>query len=230
MNNLFPDALRARHIWGVAFLLCLPALPGLLKPLQAQRNFPVTVQSCGMDVTLQAPAQRIFVVNSHETISLLSSLDALDCVVALTPKPMADIYSEAEYQQFEQILLISPTDSSTGHSDIPTEVIVNSRPDLVLASEVDRKLLASAGIAVYSQPALCNSIHFERGDSPSGKEMGSFESVYQQLEIYGRMLGLPRKAAREIRKLKATVPKLPRSPQVGSAVALYVARSKQLWA
>ena len=185
----------------------------------AENGFPLTIENCGETVTLEAPAQRIFLVNNDD-ISLLSTLGTLDRVIARTTEPVPGVYADEVYDQIAEIELVSSETGATGGSIISLETIVAAQPDLVLAPQnaVDRELLASVGIAAYSAPAFCNSL----ADGPQGK--ATFARVYDQVETFGAMLGLDDLAAQKIEELKADAAALSElhTGDNGTGVAIYV--------
>ncbi len=229
MKNTIIGRCPVHFIFCVAFVSILLSLTDIL---QAQRGFPVTLQNCGANVTLKGPARRIFIIGNH-SIPLLSSLGALNRVVARTAQPLPGIYSKKDYQQLEQIPQVFSEMDDQDHTIISLEAIINAWPDLVLTPEyaADRSLLGDAGIALYSPPTFCK----HKGSSDS--EVASFEYVYEQLEVYGTMLGLSQQAASQIRRLKSTVRQLSQdsslksgTPDQSRAMALYVSGSNVLWA
>ncbi|PYE81345.1 ABC transporter substrate-binding protein [Pseudoroseicyclus aestuarii] len=188
-------------------------------PALAQDGFPLTLENCGTEITLEAPAQRIFMVNS-DAIPLLSAVGGLDRVVARTSEPLEGIYDPAIYEALAEIPLITSETNATGGAVISIESILDAEPDLVLAPEnaVDRALLAQAGIATYSPPAYCDSPAFDTAQ-PAG-----FERVTDEVATYGAMLGLGAAAEEANAALTADLDRLEARPQrdAARAAAIYV--------
>jgi len=186
----------------------------------ADHGFPLTIENCGATLTLNAPANGVFMVN-YDSIPLLAALNVLDRVVARTEKPLDGVYAESVYAQLAEIELIASETSATGGSIISLETIIAAEPDLVLAAQnaVDRELLAAAGIATYSPLAYCQNL----ADGPQGT--ASFARVYDQVETYGAMFGLGDLAAQKIAELQADVAELSslNAGENGTGVAIYVA-------
>lgn len=187
----------------------------------ADVQYPLQLENCGQSLQLDAPAERIFLVNNSD-IALLSELDALDKVIARTNEPMPGIYDAKVYEQLNDIPLIQTTTNATGGAIISLESILAAEPDLVLAPEraVDRQLLANAGIALYSAPAFCDT------STRAADDVADFDWVYEQLTTFGELLGKTELAADRIEHLKHDVAELAAElpEQSPTAIALYVSR------
>lgn len=179
--------------------------------------FPVTLDNCGSTLTLKAAPKRIFMINNDD-VALLDAVNGLDLLVARTTELPANVYAPEVYDAIAKVPLISSTTNATGGSVISLEAILATQPDLVLAPEnaVDRKLLADAGIALYSPPAYCNDTKLIPGGA-------SFERVFDQLKAFGKLLGKSDLAAERVAELKGKIAALGASKAHGTGVALYVA-------
>ena len=60
----------------------------------------ITVENCGSQVTLDAPAKRIVLVN-NDSLPNLEALDAVDRVVAVTSAPQEGLYKDSTYSTLE---------------------------------------------------------------------------------------------------------------------------------
>lgn len=179
-------------------------------------GFPVTIENCGSEVTLDAAPRRIVLVN-NDALANLEALNAIDRVVAVTTTPAAGLYDQATYDAIASLDVLSTETNATGGSVVSQESILGMNPDLVIAPEsaVDREALTAAGIAVFSPTAYCS-------DPPAAyTETATFQRVWDELAVYGRLLGeadaaaaLTAQAQDELAALSAT--------DNGTAAALYV--------
>lgn len=178
-------------------------------------DFPVTVENCGSEVTLEAKPERIVLVN-NDSLPNLEALDAVDRVVAVTAPLQEGLYGDATYSTLGDLDLLSTEKNSTGGSIVSEESILGAEPDLVIAPEnaVDRSALAAAGIPLYTPTAYC----LEPGVALS--EPATFERVWDELDTLGTLLGVPDVAARVIAEAEPTVG-TPAADE-GTAAALYI--------
>lgn len=181
----------------------------------ADTAFPVTVENCGSEVTLDAKPERIVLVN-NDSLSNLEALDAVDRVVAVTSPLDEGLYDDATYSTLGALDLLSTEKNSTGGSIVSGESILGAEPDLVIAPEnaVDRSALAAAGIPLYTPTAYC----LEPGAALT--EPATFERVWDELDILGALLGVPGTAERVIAEAEPSVATA--AADEGTAAALYV--------
>jgi iron complex transport system substrate-binding protein len=178
-------------------------------------TFPVTVENCGTEVTLEAPAQRIVLVN-NDSLPNLEALGAVDRVVALTSAVQAGLYETSTYSTLDALDLLSTEKNSTGGSIVSQESILGAQPDLVIAPEnaVDRQALAASGIAVYTPSAYCAD------PGPELSEPATFDRVWSEVRTLGTLLGENDQAEKLVDSGSASVSAT--APDAGTAAALYV--------
>lgn len=178
-------------------------------------GFPVTVENCGAQVTLTAPAQRIVLVN-NDSLPNLEALDAVDRVVALTSSVQDGLYEDSTYTTLDALNLLSTEKNSTGGSVVSQESIVGARPDLVIAPEnaIDREALAASGIAVYTPSAYCAN------PGPELSEPATFDRVWSEVRTLGTLLGESDQAEQIVATGSASLSSA--APDAGTAAALYV--------
>ncbi|MFV0253974.1 MAG: ABC transporter substrate-binding protein [Beutenbergiaceae bacterium] len=184
-------------------------------PTASDGSFPVTVDNCGIDVTLTERPERIVMVNS-DSLSNLEALGAVDRIVGITTPPQEGLYDSQTYTLLAELPQLSTEQNATGGSVVSHESIVGQEPDLVIAPEnsVDRAALADAGIALYSPTAFC-------ADPPvEYTETATFDRVWQEVTAFGQMLGETEAAEAAIAEAKSTLEAA--AQDRGSAVALYV--------
>ncbi len=166
----------------------------------AAGSFPVTLTSCGTELTLDAAPQRIFLIGP-DTIPLLDAVGALDRVVARTGTLPTGVYDPELQQAAEAIPTIESGEGETGGSVISSEVVLAADPDLVIGptNGVDSGALVAGGVPVYTPPAYCP----EGTSTQTGT--ASFQWVQDQVTEYGRMLGAPDAAAEVATELQQRV-------------------------
>ncbi|GAB3273388.1 ABC transporter substrate-binding protein [Kineosporia babensis] len=178
--------------------------------------FPMTIENCGTDVTVEAAPERILLVNSDE-VANLEALGAIDRVVAVTAELQEGLYQDATYQALGDLDLLTTETNSTGGSVVSQESILAATPDLVIAPEnaVDRAALASAGIPVYVPSAYCNT------PGPELSQTATFDRVWSEVTTLGGILGLDEQAEKLVAEAQDQLSSTPED--AGSAAALYVA-------
>lgn len=178
-------------------------------------GFPLTVDNCGSEVTLDAPAQRIVLVN-NDAVANVEALGAIDRVVAITSTLAPGLYEDGTYTALESLDMLSTEKNATGGSIVSQESILAQEPDLVIAPEnaVDRSALAASGIALYSPSAYCAD------PSPELSEAATFDRVWSEVRTLGALLGESDKAEEVVADGQSQIEAS--APDAGTAVALYV--------
>jgi iron complex transport system substrate-binding protein len=177
--------------------------------------FPVTVENCGTEVTLDAPAERIVLVN-NDSLPNLEALGAVDRVVALTSAVQAGLYEDSTYATLDALNLLSTEKNSTGGSIVSQESLLGTQPDLVIGPEnaVDREALAASGIAVYTPSAYCAD------PGPELNGPATFDRVWSEVRALGTLLGESEQAEQLVATGSASLSAS--APDAGTAAALYV--------
>ncbi len=177
--------------------------------------FPVSIQNCGSELTLERAPQRIVLVNS-DALANLEALGAVDRVVAVTSQPEEGLYEQATYDRLASSTVLTAEKNATGGSVVSQESILGAEPDLVIAPEnaVDVDALAAAGVPVYTPTAYCLN------PSAEGSLAATFDRVWGELRDYGAILGEESKAQQAI--VDAQQPIASPAPSAGSAAAVYV--------
>ncbi|MFE6254250.1 putative F420-0 ABC transporter substrate-binding protein [Agromyces sp. NPDC057865] len=153
----------------------------------AASGYPLTIDNCGTEVTLQSAPERIVAIKSS-TAELLLALGLEDRIVgtAFSDGPVPDEYAAAA----SGIDVLS--------DKVPSqEVTLAAEPDLVFAGwesnltaegAGDRATLQQLGVATYVAPAACK----EAGYMPDPL---SFDGVFADFEQAGAVFGAPDAAA-----------------------------------
>lgn len=160
-------------------------------------GFPLTVDNCGQQTTLEHPPRRVMLVGSSG-VPLLDSVGALDTVVA-----KAGSFPTAGYdEQTRQALHESPTlgsENAKGTVSVSLEEILAQEPDLVIGvlngTSVTRQALTRAGIPYLASPAQGTCAINDPG----------FADVYEQVRLYGRIFNRPQQAEQAVEGLRMRV-------------------------
>ncbi|MFC4555098.1 ABC transporter substrate-binding protein [Georgenia faecalis] len=157
---------------------------------------PLTVTNCGAEVTFDRPPERVVLLSSA-AVPFLHELGVLDRVVARAGQYPAEYYDEPTLAEVDEIPLLTDKTDTAGHLQISREVVIAQRPDVVLGGvdNLDRQTLASAGIALLEEPAMCDA----------GLPAVSFDDVYAQMQFYGTVFDRTDEAARAVVDLRERV-------------------------
>ncbi|WNB86874.1 putative F420-0 ABC transporter substrate-binding protein [Cellulomonas sp. ATA003] len=153
----------------------------------AEAGYPVTVDNCGFDVTVDAPPERIVTIKSSTTEMLLA-LGLGDRIVGASfldgPVP--------------ESLAAAATDLPVLSERAPgPEAVLTLEPDLVYAgwessfsteSAGERAALAELGVASYVSPSACRTAGYQ-------PDPLTFDDVFAEIEEAGRLFGAPQAAA-----------------------------------
>lgn len=162
-------------------------------------GFPVTIENCGAEVTLDAPPERVVMLKSA-AVPYLHALGVMDKVVARAGEYPADYYDAETQAELDDIPLLTDEMDTSGHLQISKEIVIAEEPDLVLG-EVDnlsRDTLDAVDIDLLEEPAMC----------PEGVADPGFDDVYSQLEAYGKVFDREDEATKAVTDLRKRVTKL----------------------
>lgn len=153
----------------------------------AAAGYPVTVDNCGYELTLDAPPERVVTIKSATT--------ELALALGLGDRLVGAAFLDGPF----------PEDLAAAGAEVPVladtapsaEVVLAAEPDLVLAgwessfaadAVGERDDLAALGVASYVPPAACQ----EDGYRPDPL---TFDDVFAGIEQTGAVLGAPEEAA-----------------------------------
>ncbi|MEO9324248.1 ABC transporter substrate-binding protein [Nocardioides sp. C4-1] len=159
----------------------------------SEGDYPLTVQNCGADVTIERAPERTVLLTSSP-VPFLHALGVMDRVVSRAGAYPAEYYDDETLAEIEDVDLLTDQLDSSGHLQISKEVVIGQEPDVVLGQvdNLSRESLEAVGIPQLVEPALC-----EEGIDDPG-----FDDVYAQMEFYGRVYGRPDQAADAVAELK----------------------------
>jgi len=182
MNSRILRATAAAALLASVLTACAGGGANGDRAAAAVPGFPHTVTNCGTEVTFDAPPERIVLLTSS-AVPYLAELGLLDRVVARAGAYPDAYYDQATQDALDAIPLLTDELDTSGHLQISKETVLAQRPDLVLGQvpNLERATLASAGIPLLEQPALC----------PEGVTDLSFEDVAEQMTAYAAVFGIP---------------------------------------
>ncbi len=181
----------------------------------ATSDFPFTFTNCGEQFTLDAPPQRVMLMEAAAP-SLLFAAGAMDRVIARIENFPEEYYSTEELDLLNDIPALIAGHTSTGGVEVSVEEIINFEPDLVIGYDtatLTHDSLAKVGIQLYIMPPFC--------DNPPTP---SFESIVDEVRFYGELFGTTEIANASAAALEATVAEVADAPvaEGKTAAALYV--------
>lgn len=156
-------------------------------------HYPVTVNSCGEDVTFEQEPERLVLLKSA-SVPGLHELGVLDRVEAKAGAYPLESYDETTREEVEAIPSLGGDVDSSGHLSVSQEAVMAQEPDVVMgqAENLDASALSSVGIPLLEEPALC----------PGGIEDPGFDDVYDQLRLYGKVFDREDEAEESIGELE----------------------------
>jgi iron complex transport system substrate-binding protein len=163
----------------------------------APEGFPVTVENCGTELTFDKAPERVVLLKSA-SVPYLDELGLLDKVVSRAGVYPRDYFDDETWEQIEAIPSLTDRVDASGHLQLSKESVLELEPDLVLgvADNLDHASLGAVGIPVIEEPVLC---------AESSTVTPSFDSLYDQLALYGKVFGVPEVAAERTAALRAEV-------------------------
>lgn len=156
-------------------------------PVQASEGFPMTISSCGRDVAFTAAPRRVVTVGSVAA-PLIAAAGAADRIVTRTfeTAPFPGRYADA----LKDVEVTAPT------GELAREEIINRTPDLVVSFEgaaVTPDDLARVNIPLLVSRGYCRDA------------AGSFDDIFADIELYGRLFGTSAAANAEVAALRQRV-------------------------
>ncbi|HIW62064.1 MAG TPA: ABC transporter substrate-binding protein [Candidatus Stackebrandtia excrementipullorum] len=156
---------------------------------------PLTVENCGTDVVFESPPERVVLLESAP-ITILDELDLLDRVVSRAGTFTSEYYSDDLNSRIDEIPVLSEDIDASGHLVLSQEVVIAEQPDLVLGlpDGMTREGLADSGANVLVQSVYCPDV-----------EPTTFDTLYEQIQMYGTVFDRHREADELIASLQDRV-------------------------
>ncbi len=167
-------------------------------------GYPLTIMNCGKEVVLDAPPERVVLLDSSP-VTFLHLLDVMDRVVARAGTYPSEYYDAETQAEIDRVPLLTDKLDTSGHLQISQEVVMAQKPDLILgtAEGMNRETLAASGIPLLEEPSFC----------PEPPEDAAFADIGDQMETYARAFGIEERGlelAQElddrVQEISATVP------------------------
>lgn len=178
-------------------------------------GFPLELVNCEAAVTLDAPPERIVLLESAP-VTALDGIGVLDRVVSRAGAFPPGYYDDDLTARIEAIPALSEEIDASGHLQISQEMVIAQQPDIVfgLPDGVTREAMADAGAAVMVQDIYCGG----------AEDRASFETLYATLSTYGRIFDRPTEAESLTSSLQERVAAVSESAQglaTATAAVLY---------
>lgn len=173
MHHRLTRTLASAAVLGLA--ACSGAAP-VADGATTAPGFPLTLENCGESVTLDAPPERVVLLESAP-VTILDGLGVLDRVVSRAGDFAPGYYDEDLAARIAQIPVLSDDLDTTGHLELSQEVVIAQSPDLVLGlpDGTTRAGLRDGGAEVLVAPNFCAS-----GSAPT-----TFGTLDDQIREYG---------------------------------------------
>ena len=141
-------------------------------------GFPLELDNCAEQLLLEAPPQRVVLLESSP-VTLLEGIGVLDRVVARAGSFPTEYFTPELAARLEAIPALSEELDATGHLQINQEVVIAQQPDLVigLPDGITREGLRGAGAEVLVPRTFCGQL----------PERASFEDLFAEITTYGRL-------------------------------------------
>lgn len=139
-------------------------------------GFPLTLTDCGTEVVLEAPPERVVLLDSAP-VTTLDGIGVLDRVVARAGSFPGGYYDADLTDRLGTIPMLSEDIDTTGHLQINQEVVIAQRPDLVLGlpDGITREGLGAAGADVLMPRSYCGGL----------EERASFTMLFEEITAFG---------------------------------------------
>ena len=170
-------------------------------PAASLTSYPVTVDNCGTEVTVDRAPARVVAIKSS-AIEMVLALGASDLLVGTG---FADGPVPPE-------LTGSATDLPVLSDEVPSaEVVLETEPELVYAGwesnfsaegAGERGMLAGLGVATYVSPAACKDPAYQ-------PDRLAFEDVFAEITEVASLLGVPEAAEELVAEQEAALAAVP---------------------
>lgn len=196
---------RLRPLVTAACVLGLIACSGNVSPgdSTAAGGFPLTLDVCGQQVEINKPPERAVLITRY-TLPTLQAIGVIDKVVAKSGNFPPELYDPQTRAALDKIQTIGSPETSEGSVEVSQEVLLAQNPDLVIGEPeaINKDALAQSNIPFipYSFASCANP--------PPLYQNLTFDSVYDQVQLYGRIFNRPQEAATAVASLRDRVAKV----------------------
>ena len=181
-----------------------------------QGGFPTEVDSCGEKLHFDAAPKKVLILNGTG----LPNLDALGVVDKLSLRAGDKNFGTGQEElqaKYNAIQTVASSELETGGVKVSTEVVLESKVDLVIGYEegVDREALKKAGVQLYSPAAFCPNYSVKHA---------TWDLIDTEVNNLASIFGVQDKATSVIEKRKADVNALDAKGKAAgtTGIALYI--------
>ncbi|HZK04785.1 MAG TPA: ABC transporter substrate-binding protein [Actinomycetaceae bacterium] len=159
-------------------------------------TYPLTIENCDVQVTFEKAPERVILLETAP-VTILDGIGVLDRVVSRAGTFSPEYYDDDINQQLDSIPMLSDEIDASGHLMINAEVVLAQTPDLALGlpDGLTREGLLDGGANTLIQPIYC----------PSGVGDTTFETLYDQIAVYGQIFDRNAEAEELITNLQQRV-------------------------
>lgn len=185
----------AAPVLAVAMLsACTASDPGVV--VGSPTGFPVVVNNCGTEIRFDSPPERVMLLESAP-VTILDGIGVFDRVSARAGSFPLEYYDEELAGAVSRVPALSDDVDASGHVVISQEQIIAQTPDLVLGQldGISRETLDGVGATVMVQELLC----------PSDTAQASFDTLYAEIDRYGRVFDRREDSAALVDDLRSRV-------------------------
>jgi iron complex transport system substrate-binding protein len=161
-------------------------------------GFPMTVSSCGEDVTVAEPVDRVVGVDAS-SVTLLAAAGGLDKLVHrfeleadVYPPDLAQALQGVDRTQYER-------------GALSKAAVLANNPDLVIGAPqpgVDTESMGALAVPFVVPRGICGGTIF---GATTGDGTEDFEDLFTDIETYGRLLGTQDRSTRSLDDLRARI-------------------------
>jgi iron complex transport system substrate-binding protein len=185
----------------------------------AKADFPITIENCGRQVTIDKPPQRALALGA-EAPQLLAAAGTADKIKIIP----VDTSGSLLYGDGEPFVRKAEKIGQSGELSI--EEVIGARPDIFIGALPPTSSVTIGSLDAAGIPALVPSGYCVEEDPGPKPEPGSpLELVYHDVETYGRVFGTEQTARKSVAELRARVAavqnRVAGAPR-GSTAALYL--------
>ena len=181
-----------------------------------QGGFPTEVDSCGEKLHFDAAPKKVLILNGTG----LPNLDALGVVDKLSLRAGDKNFGTGQEElqaKYNAIQTVASSELETGGVKVSTEVVLESKVDLVIGYEegVDREALKKSGVQLYSPAAFCPNYSVKHA---------TWDLIDTEVNNLASIFGVQDKATSVIEKRKADVNALDAKGKAAgtTGIALYI--------
>ncbi|MBU8811130.1 ABC transporter substrate-binding protein [Mycolicibacterium goodii] len=188
-------------------------------PHEETTNYPLTLENCGVTVTIDRPPQRVVSLYQAST-EILLSLGLADRMVGTST--WFDPVLPALAEENASVPRLADNDPSL-------ETVLAAEPDLVTSASAhtftpavvaERARLGQLGVATYQSPSVCTGAEVD-GETVTRTEPLTFDTLFDEINQLARMFDVPERGARLVDDLQRRLSEASLEPKPGTTVAYW---------